>query len=178
MTRRKKSISHLFSRVSCHYQYPSWCGLWRRTKSIAWREMHFAGKSFSQVCKNYPHLALSKKPHTIFVSIDYSTKSWSRFMSWIIELGILWLFITRTGICIRINPRQRFRRGQLLSYYGGASLNMSINYHVPVVNKNLTHISLSFSTAVFMKARQISHWGMKLYRLFCWIVFSIFAKHK
>ena len=106
------------------------------------------------------------------MGIDYFTKSWSRFMSWIMELGILWLFITRTGICIRINPRQRFRQGQLLSYYGGASLNMSINYHVPVVNTNLTHISLSFSTAVFMKARQISHWGMKLNRLFCWIVFQ------
>ena len=135
--------------------------------------MHFAGKSFSQVCKNYPHLARSKKPHTIFVSIDYSTKSWSRFMSWIIELGILWLFITRTGICIRINPRQRFRRGQLLSYYGGESLSMSINYHVPIVNKNLTNILLSFSrySSLYESSSNLD-WGMKLYRLFCWIVFQ------
>ena len=116
-------------------QYPNWCVAFEGEHPGArctLRENHFLEwvKIIHTSCK---------KPQRIFVGIDYFTKSWSKFMGWIIELRILCLFITGAGDLHRgINPWQRFRRGQLLSYYGGESLSMSINYQVPVPNKNIT----------------------------------------
>ena len=139
MTRRKKSISHLFSRVSCHYQYPNWCGLWRRTKSIAWRQMHFAGKSFSQVCKNYPHLARDKR-RTQFLWVLITSRKAD---------PDLWAGSPRVGNIVTIYHQHRdlhphksateipTRTAFIL--LGRSEPELSINYHDPVVNKNQTN---------------------------------------
>lgn len=130
--------------------------------------MHFAGKSFSQVCKNYPHLARSKR-RTQFLWVLITSRGAD---------PDLWAGSPRVGNIVTIYHRRRdlhphksateipTRTAFIL--LGRREPGLSINYHDPVVNKkqNIIHSPGSSPHSPLLSL------GLLLYRLFCWIVFQ------